>query len=82
MYISICQRQWTAEFDVFRPPEEHYDYAVSMLNTGYYEEAREEFGSILSAHPEPTTPCTGWRFWNAMTGRTQDCLATFPRPSS
>ena len=32
----------------FQTPEEHYDYAISQLNTGYYEEAREQFDSILT----------------------------------
>ena len=35
-----------------RHPEEHYDYAVSQFNTGYYEEAREQFNNILTGHPE------------------------------
>ena len=35
----------------FETPEEHYDYAISQLNTGYYEEAREQFNHILAAHP-------------------------------
>ena len=44
MYISTCQRQMErAQHDRSLRPEEHYDYAISQLNTGYYEEAREQF---------------------------------------
>ena len=52
MYISTCQRQLERPSLTFATPEEHYDYAVSQLNTGYYEEAREQFNSILAAYPE------------------------------
>jgi tetratricopeptide (TPR) repeat protein len=79
MYISICQRQMDKRNLTFSTPEEHYDYAVSMLNTGYYEEAREEFGSILSAHPEADYALYGLALLDAMTGRTQDCLGNLSK---
>jgi tetratricopeptide (TPR) repeat protein len=44
------------------------------LNTGYYEEAREEFNSILAEHPEADYAFYGLALLEAMTGRTQDCL--------
>ena len=52
MYITTCQRQMEKPSLAFLTPEEHYDYAVSQLNTGYYEEAREQFNNILADHPE------------------------------
>ena len=52
MYIATCQRQLDEHRLTFPTPEEHYDYAVSQLNTGYYEEAREEFNSILADYPQ------------------------------
>ena len=79
MYISICQRQMEKQTLTFSTPEEHYDYAVSMLNTGYYEEAREEFGSILAAHPEADYALYGLALLDAMTGRTQDCLGNLAK---
>ena len=74
MYISICQRQLEKQTLAFATPEEHYDYAVSLLNTGYYEEAREGFDSILAAHPEADYAFYGLALLDAITGRTQDCL--------
>jgi tetratricopeptide (TPR) repeat protein len=58
----------------FLTPEEHYDYAVSQLNTGYYEEAREQFNAILAAHPEADYAYYGLALLDAMTSRTQECL--------
>jgi tetratricopeptide (TPR) repeat protein len=74
MYISTCQRQLEKHNLTFLTPEEHYDYAVSQLNTGYYEEAREQFQSILAAHPGADYAFYGLALLDAMTGRTQDCL--------
>jgi tetratricopeptide (TPR) repeat protein len=79
MYISICQRQLDKQNLTFPTPEEHYDYAVSKLNTGYYEEAREEFGSILAAYPEADYAFYGMALLDAITGRTQDCLGNLAR---
>ena len=74
MYISTCQRQLDKHNLTFLTPEEHYDYAVSQLNTGYYEEAREQFSAILAAHPQADYALYGLAILDAITGRTQDCL--------
>ena len=79
VYISICQRQLDKQGRTFPTPEEHYDYAVSLLNTGYYEEARGEFGSILANYPEADYAFYGLALLDAMTGRTQDCLSNLAK---
>ena len=79
MYISICQRQLDKPTRTFPTPEEHYDYAVSLLNTGYYEEAREEFNSILAGHPEADYAFYGLALLDSLTVRVQDCLEHLAR---
>ena len=79
MYLSICQRQLDKQGRTFPTPEEHYDYAVSLLNTGYCEEARDEFGSILAKHPEADYAYYGLALLDAITGRIQDCLGNLAR---
>jgi tetratricopeptide (TPR) repeat protein len=74
MYIHTCQRQLEKPKLAFPTPEEHYDYAVSQLNTGYYEEARDQFSSILADHPEADYAFYGLALLDSITGRTQDCL--------
>ena len=74
MYINTCQRQLEKHSLTFSTPEEHYDYAVSQLNTGYYEEAREQFNNILAAYPEADYAFYGLALLDAITGRAQDCL--------
>jgi tetratricopeptide (TPR) repeat protein len=79
MYISACQRQLERHNLTFETPEEQYDYAISLLNTGYYEEAREQFNSILAAYSGADYAFYGLALLDAMTGRTQDCLRNLAR---
>jgi len=79
MYIQTCRRQLERHSLAFSTPEEHYDYAVSQLNDGYYEEAREQFGKILSGHPGADYAFYGLALLDSITGRTQDCLTNLAR---
>jgi tetratricopeptide (TPR) repeat protein len=74
MYISTCRRQLEKPRLAFLTPEEHYDYAVSQLNTGYYEEARDQFQAILSSNPQADYAFYGLALLGAITGQSQDCL--------
>lgn len=79
MYIATCRHQVEQPRLAFLTPEEHYDYAVSQLNTGYYEEAREEFNNILTAHPGADYALYGLALLDAITGRPQECLENLAR---
>jgi TolA-binding protein len=79
MYISTCQRQLEKPTLTFATPEENYDYAVSKLNTGYYEEARDQFNNILSGYPNADYAFYGLAVLDAITGQSQDCLANLAR---
>jgi tetratricopeptide (TPR) repeat protein len=79
MYISTCQRQLDQHKLTFLTPEEHYDYAISQLNAGYYEEAREQLDSILAAHPAADYAFYGLALLDAVTGQSQDCLRNIAR---
>jgi tetratricopeptide (TPR) repeat protein len=74
MYMTTCRRQLEKTSLTFLTPEEHYDYAVSQLNTGYYEEAREQFNAILEQYPEADYAYYGLAILDAFTGQTQECL--------
>jgi len=79
MYISICQKQLDKPPLTFSTPEEHYDYAVSQLNTGYYEEAREQFLNILSGYPNADYAYYGLALLDAIVGHAQECLENLSR---
>lgn len=79
MYLATCRRQMEQANLAFDTPEEHYDYAVSQLNTGYYEEARDQFNHILTSYPSADYAYYGLALLDAITGHTQDCLDNLSR---
>lgn len=74
MYMNTCRRQLEKTDLAFLTPEEHYDYAVSQLNTGYFEEAREQFQAILAMYPQADYAFYGLALLGSITGQSQDCL--------
>lgn len=74
MYISTCQRQLEQHNLAFNTPEERYDYAVSQLNTGFYEEAREQFNGVVTDDPKADYAYYGLAVLDSITGHPQDCL--------
>jgi len=74
MYIQACHRQLDKTKLDFATPEERYDYAVSLLNMDYYEEAREQFTAILLSHPSADFAFYGLAILDAITGQTEECL--------
>lgn len=74
MYLQTCVRQLESRNLTFLTPEEQNDYAVSQLNTGYYEEAREQFTTILAGYPQADYAYYGLALLDSIAGRTQDCL--------
>ena len=79
VYITACRRQLENTALSFATPEEHYDYAISKLNTGYYEEAREQFTQILAGHPDADYALYGLAVLESITGHAQDCLDNLAR---
>jgi len=79
VYITTCRRQMEKANLSFPTPEEHYDYAISLLNTGYYEEAREQFNNILTKHPGADYSFYGLAVLESITGHAQDCLDNLAR---
>lgn len=79
LYITTCRRQMEKDKLSFATPEEHYDYAISQLNTGYYEEAREQFNSILAGNAEADYAFYGLAVLEAITGHVQECLDNLSR---
>ncbi|HLL79949.1 MAG TPA: hypothetical protein VKT25_10645 [Ktedonobacteraceae bacterium] len=74
MYIQTCKRQIENQGLAFRTPEERYDYAVSQLNGGYFEEATDQLRGILGEYPEADYAYYGLALIDSVTGRVQGCL--------
>lgn len=74
MYVHTCRRQIAKAGLAFGTPEERYDYAVSQLNGGYFEEAGEQFRGIIADYPKADYAYYGLALLDSITGRTQGCL--------
>jgi len=74
VYVTACHRELSKKKLEFVSPEEQYDYAVSLLNTDYYEEAREQFAEILHGHPTADYALYGLAVLDAITGQVEECL--------
>jgi tetratricopeptide (TPR) repeat protein len=74
MYISACAAQASKGKTAFTNPEEQYDYAVSLLNDGNYEDAREQFQSILKQVEGADYAFYGLAVLSSMTGDSETCL--------
>jgi tetratricopeptide (TPR) repeat protein len=79
MYLTACHRELSKSKLDFVTPEEQYDYAVSLLNTDYYEEAREQFNDILRGHPAADYALYGLAVLDAITGQAEECLEHLSR---
>jgi tetratricopeptide (TPR) repeat protein len=74
VYLAACDRNAQRAALTFNSPEEQYDYAVSLLNTGFYEEARDHFESILARTPRADYAHYGIAILDSMTGQAEECL--------
>jgi tetratricopeptide (TPR) repeat protein len=79
MYISTCQRQLERTNLAFQTPEERYDYAISQLNRGYFDEAREQFSGVVADDPHADYAYYGLAVLDSMTGHPQDCLVNLAK---
>lgn len=74
VYLVACERNVRDSKLTFGSTGEQYDYAVSLLNTGYYEEARDQFDDILSKNESADYAHYGLAILQSMTGQADACL--------
>jgi tetratricopeptide (TPR) repeat protein len=74
MYIAACVAQIEKGSTKFETNEERYDYAISLLNQGQYEDAREQFQTILAKNESADYAFYGLALLASMTGDTQECI--------
>ena len=74
MYIAACVGQIHKGTTEFRSHEERYDYAISLLNHGHYEDAREHFNQLLLAKDDCDYAFYGMALLASMTNSCSECL--------
>ena len=75
MNVNLCLQQVSKGSTTFQSHEEQYDCAISLMNNGHYEPAREHFREIQAKHPEATYVYYGLAVLASMTGESSQCLS-------
>ena len=74
MYINACVQQISKGKNQFTTPEERYDYAISLLNDGNFEDARAELKQIIVQNKQADYAFYGLAILASMTGDAHTCL--------
>lgn len=79
VYLMVCERNSRSSERKFSTPEEQYDYAVSLLNAGSFEDARDQFEAILTQSPQADFAHYGMALLSSMTGQAEEALEHLSR---
>jgi tetratricopeptide (TPR) repeat protein len=76
VYLNNCNQQLEKSTNHFKSPEEHYDYAISLMNLGDYVAAREHLDVLTKQVPKADYVAYGLAALNCLTGHVEDSLRT------
>jgi tetratricopeptide (TPR) repeat protein len=79
VYLMVCERHSAQHKLTFPTMEEQYDYAISLLNTGNYEDARDHFDKLIEKKSDADYAHYGLAVLNSMTGQAEECLGHLAR---
>jgi tetratricopeptide (TPR) repeat protein len=75
VHLSICnQHLERSTATQFKSVEEHYDYAVSLMNVGDYVTAREHIDKLQKQSPKTDFVIYGLAALDCLTGHVEDSL--------
>jgi tetratricopeptide (TPR) repeat protein len=75
VHLNTCnQHLERAAVSQFRTPEEHFDYAVSLMNVGDYVGAREHLDKLLKQNAKADYVIYGLAALDCLTGHVEDSL--------
>ena len=74
VHLNACNQQLEKTATQFKTPEEHYDYAVSLMNLGDYVSAREHLDALSKQVPKADYVAYGFAALDCLTGHVEDSL--------
>ncbi|MGE0406057.1 MAG: tetratricopeptide repeat protein [Candidatus Korobacteraceae bacterium] len=74
VHLNTCNQHLARNNTTFKTPEEHYDYAVSLMNVGDFVGAREHLEKILKQMPKADYAWYGLGVLECLTGHLEDSL--------
>jgi tetratricopeptide (TPR) repeat protein len=79
VHLNACNQQLERSGTQFKTPEEHYDYAVSLINLGDYVSAREHLDNLSKQVPKADYVAYGLAALDCLTGHVEDALRNLGR---
>jgi tetratricopeptide (TPR) repeat protein len=73
-HLNICNQHAERSGHQFKTSEEHYDYAVSLMNLGDYVSAREHLEKLYKQNPSSDYVAYGLAALDCLTGRVEESL--------
>lgn len=74
VHLNTCNLRAEKAATQFKTPEEHYDYAVSLINVGDYVNAREHLDKLSKQVPKADYVAYGLAALDCLTGHIEDSL--------
>jgi tetratricopeptide (TPR) repeat protein len=74
MHLSSCNQQLNEASSNFKTAEEHFDYAVSLMNAGQYDQARTHMEKILKQNPKADFGHYGMAVVDCLSGHVESSL--------
>ena len=74
VHLNTCNQQLSRGATSFKTLGEHYDYAVSLINGGQFDQARDHMEKILKQNPKADFAYYGLALLDCLTNRSEDCL--------
>ena len=74
VHLNACNQQTEKAATQFKSTEEHYDYAISLMNLGDYVGAREHLEKLSKQSPKADYVAYGLAALDCLTGHVEDSL--------
>lgn len=74
VHLHTCDQHLERSSTQFKTPEEHYDYAVSLMNLGDYVAAREHLEKLSRQVPKADYVAYGLAALDCLTGHVEESL--------
>jgi tetratricopeptide (TPR) repeat protein len=76
VHILTCDKHLDKPVLHFKTSEEHFDFAISLMNTGDYVSAHEHFDKLLKQEPQSDYVLYGLAALHCLTGHVEESLKT------
>jgi tetratricopeptide (TPR) repeat protein len=74
VHLNACNQHLARTAVAFKTPEEHYDYAISLMNVGDYVTAREHLEKLVKTNAQSDYIWYGLAVLDCLTGHSEDAL--------